>query len=108
MATIVNNEIERKPARYTLDCTEMLNEAITYYANKSPKRAELIGNKFFEIIDLLELMPEIGTICQNGMRKMLLGKFPYFIYYRIKTDYISIVGIWHTSRGTDFVEPVET
>jgi len=27
-----------------------------------------------------------------------LGKFPYFIYYRIKTDYISIVGIWHTSR----------
>jgi len=105
MATIANNEIERKPARYTLDCAEMLDEAIKYYADKSPRRAELIGNKFFEIVELLELMPEIGTICQNGMRKMLLGKFPYFIYYRIKSDHISIVGIWHTSSGTEFEEP---
>jgi len=102
MAIIANSEIKRKPAKYTLDCAEMLNDAIKYYANKSQKKAEKMGKKFFEIIDILELLPEIGTICQNGMRKMLLGKFPYYIYYRIKTDHISIVGIWHTSRGTAF------
>jgi len=102
MATIANSEIKRKPARYTLDCAEMLNEAIKYYANNSPKKAERMGKKFFAVIGILELMPEIGTKCQSGMRKMLLGKFPYYIYYRIKTDYISIVGIWHTSRGTAF------
>jgi len=102
MATIANSEIKRKPARYTLDCAEMLNEAIKYYANKSPKKAEKMGKKFFAVIDILELMPEIGTPYQNGMRKMLLAKFPYYIYYRIKTDHISIVGIWHTSRGTAF------
>jgi len=102
MATIANSEIKRKPARYTLDCAEMLHEAVTYHSNNSPKKAERMGKKFFEIIRILELMPEIGTKCQSGMRKMLLGKFPYYIYYRIKTDHISIVGIWHTSRGTEF------
>jgi plasmid stabilization system protein ParE len=107
MVTIVNNEKKINPAKYTLDCVEMLDEVVKFYADKSPKRAEQIGNKFFEIVNLLEFMPEIGTICQNGMRKMLLGKFPYFVYYRIKSDYISIVGRWHTSRGTDFVESTQ-
>ena len=104
MATIVNNGIERKPAKYTLDCTEMFNEIVRYHAGNSSRKAEQIGNKFFEIIDLLELMPEIGTKYKKGMRKMLLGKFPYFIYYRIKEKEIEVVGIWHTSRGTDFEE----
>jgi len=49
-------------------------------------------------------MPEIGTICQNGMRRFKLGKFRYNIYYRVKEMEIEILGIWHTSRGTEFEE----
>jgi len=104
MATFANSEIKRKPAKYTLDCADMLYEAVKYHSTNSPKKAERMGKKFFEIIRVLELMPEIGTKCHDGMRKILLGKFPYYIYYRIKADYISVVGIWHTSRGTEFKE----
>jgi plasmid stabilization system protein ParE len=97
--------MERKPAKYTLDCADMLDEIIKDTAGRwSPEQAEKLGNKFFQIVDLLETMPEIGTICQNGMRKFLMGKYPFFIYYRIKPKYISIVGIWHASRGTEFTD----
>jgi hypothetical protein len=58
--------------------------------------------QFNKIISVLEVMPGIGSKYENGMRKFLLGKFPYYIYYREYEDYISIRGIWHTSRGTDF------
>ena len=30
MDTTIDDGFERKPARYTLDCAEMLDEAITY------------------------------------------------------------------------------
>jgi len=99
-----DDDIERKPAKYTLLLAEQLNEAIKYLRGKNPSQAEIMGKQFFKTVRLLETMPGIGTICQNGMRKFKLGKFRYNIYYRIKTDYISILGIWHTSRGTEFEE----
>jgi len=104
MDTTIDNNFERKPARYTMDCAEMLNEAIAYLRERDTRQAEIMGGKFFKIIDLLETMPEIGTICQNGMRKFKLGKFRYNIYYRVKEKEIEILGIWHTSRGTEFEE----
>jgi plasmid stabilization system protein ParE len=101
----MTDEIEIKRAKYTLECAEMLDEALEYLRERSPKQAEIMGNKFFELISILERMPELGTICQNEMRKFKLGKFRYNIFYRIKEKEIEILGIWHTSRGTEFVEP---
>jgi len=104
MDTTTENEFERKHARYTIDCAEMLDEAIEYLRERAPEQAVIMGDKFFKIIDLLEKMPEIGTICQNGMRKFKLGKFRYNIFYKVKEKEIEILGIWHTSRGTEFEE----
>ena len=95
---------KKKTARLASECFEMLAEAEAYMAERSPKQAKIMRKRFFEITRILEIMPEIGTIYQDGMRKFPLGKFRYNIYYRIKADYISILGIWHTSRGTEFEE----
>ena len=100
----ITTDNETKPARYTLDCAEMLDEAIQYLRERAPKQAEIMGDKFFKIVSMLERMPELGTICQDGMRKFKLGKFRYNIFYRVNETNIEIVGIWHTSRGTDFSE----
>jgi hypothetical protein len=93
-----DDEIERKPAKITLRCAEAF-----YY----PRQAEIMQKRFFRILNILETFPEIGTIYKNGLRKIKLGKFRYNIYYKIKTDYISIRGIWHTSRGTEFEDEEE-
>jgi hypothetical protein len=55
MATIVNNEIERKPARITERCFEMLKEAMEYCIEQNvPKQAEIMQKQFFQAVDLLE------------------------------------------------------
>jgi plasmid stabilization system protein ParE len=100
-----NDEMQIKPAITTLECEDMLNEALAYSAkNYSLKQAEIMHNKFYSVLEQLENMPGIGTKLKNGMRKFPLGKYPYYIYYRENEDYISIRGIWHTSRGTEFSE----
>jgi plasmid stabilization system protein ParE len=101
---MTDNDIKFKPARYTIDCAEMLDEALKYLRERSPKQAEIMGDNFFQIVSILEKMPEIGTICHAGMRKFKLGKFRYNIYYRELENEIEILGIWHTSRGTEFSE----
>jgi len=99
-----DSENKRKPCYLTPACKIQLKEVLEFVADCSPKKARLMYNKFFQILDLLETWPEIGTIYTNELRKFLLGKFPYFIYYREKENEIEVVGIWHTSRGTEFKE----
>ena len=100
-----DDEIVRKPGIITDECETMLNEAVDYIEERSPKQAKIMLKKFETIVGLLETFPEIGTKCQKGMRKFKLGKFRYNIFYKIKETEIEILGIWHTSRGTEFVEP---
>jgi Plasmid stabilization system protein len=102
---MTNDEIEIKSAYTTTECDIMLKEAVAFIKENSPKQAEIMIEKFRKIKNLLETFPEIGTLYKNGMRKFKLGKFRYNIYYRIKEKEIEIVGIWHTSRGTEFEEP---
>ena len=105
VATLNDDEVKIKPAINSLECEEMLNEALDYISKNSLKQARIMNEQFYDVLDVLERMPGIGTPYKNGMRKMLLGKFPYYIYYRENEDNIDILGIWHTSRGTEFEEP---
>jgi len=102
--TMPPDDIEKKPTRITDECDAMLREATAYIAENSLQQAEILNTQFFRILKILEIFPEIGTIYKKGMRRIKLGKFRYNIYYRIQTDCVKIVGIWHTSRGTEFKE----
>jgi len=101
---MTDDSLERKPAYTTTECDNMLREAVAYVNENSPEQAEIMLMKFKKIKSLLETFPEIGTLYKRGLRKFKLGKFRYNIYYRVKENEIEIVGIWHTSRGTEFEE----
>jgi len=103
--TLDNEEIKIKPTITSLECDEMLVETFAYIAENSLKQAQIMLNQFEEILNRLKKQPGIGTKYKNGMRKIKLGKFRYNVYYRENETNIEIVGIWHTSRGTDFEEP---
>jgi plasmid stabilization system protein ParE len=100
-----NNEQIKKPAFPTLRCEEMLYEAATYIAVDSSIQAKILFEEFDRMLEIIECMPGIGTRYKKGMRKTGLGKFrKYNVYYREKETSIEILGIWHTSRGTEFEE----
>jgi len=103
--TLDNDEIKIKPAMPSLLCEIMLNKALAYLAKQSLKQARIMNEQFYEIIGILERFPGIGTKCENGRRRIKLGKFRYNIFYRENENDIDILGIWHTSRGTEFEEP---
>jgi plasmid stabilization system protein ParE len=104
MQEVEDEDFKRKPAITSLECEDMLAEAMKYIAENSPKQAQIMHDQFYKSLSIIERMPGIGTIYKNGMRKMLLGKFRYHIFYKEEKDCVNIKGIWHTSRGTEFSE----
>ncbi len=68
----------------------------------SIKQAKILFDEFDRIIEIIETLPGIGIKAKNGLVKMGLGKFPYNIYYLEEENTVQILGIWHTSRGTEF------
>ncbi|MDR0515537.1 MAG: type II toxin-antitoxin system RelE/ParE family toxin [Fibromonadaceae bacterium] len=100
-----DEELVKKTITILPECEDMVKEAFDYIAIDSPEQAEKLKSAFYKVVNIIEIMPGIGTNYKYGMRKIGLGKFrKYNVYYRELETKIEIVGIWHTSRGTEFSE----
>jgi len=91
--TLENEEVKIKPTTTTLECELMLNEALAYMAKNSLKQAKIMNKQFYDVLRILQRMPKLGTNYKKGIRRIKLGKFRYFIYYKEKETEIEIVGI---------------
>ena len=52
---------------------------------------------------LLAQQPGIGAIYEGarikGVRRLLVGRIGYFIYYRVTPEALEVLTVWHVSRG---------
>jgi len=52
-------------------------------------------SSFEEVMKRIEVMPETGGTVAHGVRRMLMRRFPYAVFYRIHTDRIHILSLAH-------------
>ena len=56
-----------------------------------------------EALALLAEQPGIGAVYEGartkGVRRLLVGRIRYFIYYRATQDTLEVLAVWHVSRG---------
>jgi len=75
-----------------------LIEAAVYYDKQVPG----LGERFvFEIryaTDLLLDQPEIGPLADPDLRKFILTRFPFTLYYSVTADVLRIEAVAHQSR----------
>ncbi len=57
-----------------------------------------------ESIALLAEQPGIGAKYEGarvpGVLRLFLGRIGYFLYYRVESDALEVLALWHASRGT--------
>lgn len=72
-------------------------EAFQWYE----EQAEL-GTAFIACIgkqlDLIESQPFATPVVAYGIRRSVVTRFPYNIYYAINGQFIDILAVWHGSR----------
>jgi plasmid stabilization system protein ParE len=72
---------------------------------ESPSCAGRRSGDLCQALELLAQQPGIGTPCRGarvkGVRRLLLGRIRYFVYYRFNADTLEVLALWHASRGEE-------
>lgn len=80
-----------------------LVEAMIWYDS----RAENLGREFFKdfevAINRIKLNPNAFTEIIPGVKRILIKKFPYKVFYTISDNKIFIIGVSHSKRSSSFI-----
>ncbi len=61
-----------------------------------------LGHDFIETLEatfeVIVQSPRLYAEIQRGVHRALLSRFPYGVFYAMKGDIVSILGVVHTSR----------
>lgn len=73
-------------------------EAASWYEGESPA----LGRAFLELVDTVLARvaenPQQFPVVHRDIRRALLKRFPYGVFFRIKPDTIKVVAILHLAR----------
>ena len=79
-----------------------LIEAAVYYDKQVPGLGERFESEIRYVTDLLLDQPEIGLPADPDLRKFVLTRFPFTLYYSVTADVLRIEAVAHQSRHPDY------
>ena len=70
------------------------------------RRVAALGAQFLDAADsaigVIQSAPERWSVIEEDVRRYLMPRFPYAVYYRVLADHIRILAIKHNSRHPDY------
>ena len=87
---------------YHPDAEAELLEAVRWYAGKDKKLANRFLREFDAAINLIQASPDRSRLVEHDVRRFLMRRFPYGIYYRYEGDELRILVVKHHSRHPDY------
>jgi len=80
-----------------------IRKAAEWWAENRAAAPGAIRIDIGEALALLAEQPGIGALYEGartkGVRRLLVGRIRYFIYYRATQDALEVLAVWHVSRG---------
>lgn len=69
-----------------------------YYFEESPTVADAFFQKLNFAFNIIKQNPYSFSIIHKNIRKYVIKKFPFVIYYTVNDPIIKVIAIFHTSR----------
>jgi plasmid stabilization system protein ParE len=86
--------------RYTLRARADIESIFAYLDSRNPAAALAVKREIERAAAALGVLPYLGAVAERSpeFRAVIVGHYPYRIYYRIRGNEVWIVHIRHTSR----------
>jgi len=85
--------------RWTKPAATALGAIQDYVANKNPRAAFEVAQRLRIAVNQLEEHPKSGRTGRvRGTYELVIHDLPYIVTYRIKTEEVQILSVYHTSR----------
>jgi len=75
-----------------------LDEAVAYYDRRTEGLGDLLLAEVRAAVGYIEQYPEGSPVIARGVRRKILAKFPFDLFYVVSETEISIVAVAHESR----------
>jgi toxin ParE1/3/4 len=86
------------PVRLRSIADAELAEALKWYATRSRDVATRFLGAVEEALERIRQAPDANPLVTPTLRRVLLRRFPYAVYYRVFPTVISVVGVVHGRR----------
>lgn len=90
-----------RPLRVRQQAKAEILEGYDRYFQKSPVAAQRFVDAVDEAIARIEERPELFPLIRGRLRRALLRRFPYAVYFKVYPSVISVVGVIHGHRHPD-------
>lgn len=80
-----------------------LDEAILWYENKLNGLGERFYQAFLTASETIRKSPEAFMEISPDIRRIIIKKFPYKVFYTIAENKVFIIGIMHAKRSAGFI-----
>ncbi len=81
---------------------EELDEAYNWYENQQTGLGDDFVNCIDDILNLICQMPESYPIVYRDIRRSVVRRFPYAVYYRIVSSRVIVTAIFHSRRDPKY------
>lgn len=93
-----NEEVKDYAISIRSDAEADITDAYQYYEDK----AEGLGLEFLRAVEAclasIQRYPAMNAIIHKDIRRAILRRFPYGVFYRIEDRQITVVACFHASR----------
>lgn len=77
-----------------------LREIRDYVAKDKPDAAAKLATRIVSLVEALKEHPYLGRAGREpGVRELIVGGTPYLIFYRVRSNRITITTIWHGAQS---------
>jgi plasmid stabilization system protein ParE len=87
-----------KKVRFLDAAQEQLRDAALYYQKESQSLAYAFVDAVDHTVQILARQPKMGPEFRKGTRRVLVKRFPIALFYRLESEEVLILVVWHTSR----------
>jgi plasmid stabilization system protein ParE len=75
------------------------DESYDWYEDKRPGLGEAFAEQVQRVLDRIAAMPRIHGVVFGDVRKAVVVRFPYCVYYREEPSCVRVLAVFHTSRN---------
>jgi plasmid stabilization system protein ParE len=74
------------------------DEAYDWHESQQPGRGEAFAEQVQQVLDRIAAMPRLHAAVFGDVRKAVVQRFPYCVYYREEASCVRVLSVFHTSR----------
>jgi len=93
---------ERRVVEISPKAIAEIDAVRSWWRENRDKAPNAVDDDLLELVERLETGAQhVGTRARNmpGVRRVLLPRVRYYVYFRIVGDLVQVAAVWHSSRG---------